>query len=146
MRGVVFFCGVSLMVLAGHGLCADTETLEARRELLQQQRQDELQLRLQQNPRAPSPKLDLQRPQAVREFELQERQQQLLFDQHEVQQQELHARQERRMQFEAGPDARNDLRRFARERQQQLQRFEWDRQQLRQSFSSEAPHLETAPR
>jgi len=139
VRGVVFFCGVSLMVLAGHGLCADVETREARRELSQQQRQDEPQLRLQQNSRAPSPKLDLQRPQAVREFELQERQQQLLFDQHEVQQQELHARQERKMRFEAGPDARNDLRRFARERQQQLQRFDWDRQQLRQSFSSEAP-------
>jgi hypothetical protein len=88
------------MVLVGRGLCADAETLEPRRELLQQQRQDELQLRLQQNSRAPSPKLDLQRPQAVREFELQERQQQLLFDQHEMQQQELHARQEPRCSFE----------------------------------------------
>ena len=144
-RGVTFFCGVSLMVL-GHGLCADAETLEARRELLQRQHQDELQLRLQQNSRALSPKLDLQRPQAVREFEFQERQQQLLFDQHEVEQQVLHARQERKLQFEAGPDARNDLRRFARERQQQLQRFEWDRQQLRQGFSPEAPRLETRPR
>ncbi len=146
VRALAFFCGVSLAVLVGHGLCADSGTLEARRELLQQQHQDELQLRLQQNSRTPSPWLDLQRPQAVREFELQERQQQLLSDQHEVQQQVLHARQERKLQFEAGPDARNDLRRFARERQQQLQRFEWDRQQLRQSFSSEAPRLETIPR
>src|SRR5205814_3098044 len=97
-RGVPFFYGVSLMVLVGHGLCADAETFEARRELLQQQRQDELQLRLQQNSPAASPKLDLQRPQAVREFELQERRQQLLFDQHEVEQQVLHARQERKLQ------------------------------------------------
>ncbi len=55
VRALAFFCGVSLAVLVGHGLCADSGTLEARRELLQQQHQDELQLRLQQNSRTPSP-------------------------------------------------------------------------------------------
>ena len=139
VRGLALFCSVSLMALVEHGLCADAGTLDARRELLQQQHQDELQLRLQQYLRSQSPKLDLQRPQALREFELQERRQQLLFDQHELEQQQLHARQERRMQLEAGPDTRNELHRFAHERQQQVQRFEWDRQQLRQSLSSEAP-------
>ena len=131
LPGLAVFCGVQLMVLAGHGICADAGTLEARRELSLQQHQDELVLRLQQNPRAaPLPKFDLRQPQVFRQFEFQERQQQLLFDQHNVQQQELHARQGLKPRSKTGSDARNELRRFADERQHQLQRFEWERQQL----------------
>jgi hypothetical protein len=145
LPALAIFCGVQLMVLAGQGICADA--LEARRELSQQQHQDELLLRLQQNPRAaPSPKLDLQQPREFRQFEFQERQQQLLFDQQMGQQQDLHARQALKPRSEAGPDARNELRRFARERQQQLERFEWERQQLQQSFTPGAPRLQAGSR
>ena len=147
LRVLAVFCGVQLMVLAGHGICADAGMLDARRELSQQQHQDELLLRLQQNPRAASsPTLDLQQPQVFWQFEFQERQQQLLFDQHNVQQQDLHAWQGLKPRSETGSDARNELRRFAHERQQQLQRFEWERQQLQQSFTIGAPRLQAGSR
>lgn len=147
LPGLAVFCGVQLMVLAGQGICADAGTLEARRELSLQQHQDELVLRLQQNPRAaPSPKLDLQQPQEFRQFEFQERQRQLLFDQQKVQQQDLHARQALKPRSETESDARNELRHFAQERQQQLQRFEWERQQLQQSLTPGAPRLQAGSR
>lgn len=139
MRVVAVYCGVQLMVL---GLYACAGTLDARRELSREQHQDELRLYLQQNPRAvPSQALDLQRPQELRQFEFQQRQQQLLSEQHQAQQQELHLRQELKMRSEAQPDARSELRRFARERQQQRENFAWQRQQLQQNFTSEAPRL-----
>ena len=147
VRGSAVVWGVALMVLAGHGLGADAGTLEARRELSQRQHQDELRLRLQQNPRAvPLPKLDLQQPQEFQRFEFHERQQQLLFDQQNVQQQDLLARQRLKPRSEAGSDARDELHRFARERQQQLERFEWERQQMQQSFTFGAPRLQAGSR